>query len=111
MYIMKLSSELKKIRHHIKIEEKMDMFKQMCKDLFIYPPDLTSSVPTPSTSSLVAPLSDTQLTPVKNLRANILTAEHTLENTTSKPSNGGDESKKMAPNDTAYKRWSGHKLL
>ena len=73
----------------------MDMFKKMCKDLFIYPPDLTSSVPTPSTSSLVAPSSDTQPTCKKPERTNILTAEHTLENTTSKPSNDGEESKKM----------------
>ena len=62
--VMKLPRELKKIRHHLKREEKMAEFKQMCEDLFIYPPDLTSSVPTPSTSSLVATSSDIQSTPV-----------------------------------------------
>ena len=43
----------------------MDKFKQMCNDLFIYLSDLTSSVPTPPISSLVAPLSDTQSTRIK----------------------------------------------
>ena len=47
----------------LKMEEKMGKFKQMCNDLFIYLSDLIFSVPTPSTSSLVAPLSDT--TPIK----------------------------------------------
>ena len=59
--VWKLSRELQKLRHQLKMEEKMD--EKMCKDLFIYPPDLTSSVPTPSTNHLVAPLSDTQSTP------------------------------------------------
>ena len=69
----------------------MDVFKKMYKDLCIYPPDLTSSVPTRSTSSLVAPSSDTQSTPVKKKteRTNIHTAEHTFKITTSKPSNDG----------------------
>ena len=63
--VMKLSKELKKIKHHLKREVKMDEFNLMCKDLFIYPPDLTYSVPALYTSSLVATSSDTQSTPVK----------------------------------------------
>ena len=39
------------------MQEKMGKIKHMYNDLFIYLPDLTFSVPTPSTSSLVAPLS------------------------------------------------------
>ena len=62
--VRKLSIELQKLKLQLKMEENMDEFKKMCKDLFIYPPDLTSSVPTLSTSSLVAPSSDTQSTPV-----------------------------------------------
>ena len=94
--VQKLSVELQKLRLHLKLEEKMNEFKKMCENLFIYPPELTPSVPTPSNSSLVAPSSDTESTPVKKTeRTNIHTAEHTFKNTTPKPSNHDKESKKM----------------
>ena len=71
--VRKLSVELQKLRLHLKLEEKMNEFKKMCENLFIYPPELTPSVPTPSNSSLVAPSSDTESTPVKKLKEPIST--------------------------------------